>query len=82
MATTKPAATKKSASRRSEKEALVVKTREQLVSDLAVKQQDMLEARKGHRSGELVNPRVITHTRKEIARLKTAIRAIELKGDK
>lgn len=78
MATTKPAATKKVV----KKEAPVVKTHEELVKDLTVKQQDLLEARKGHRSGELVNPRVITHTRKEIARLKTAIRAIELKGDK
>lgn len=78
MATTKPATTKKTV----KKEAPVVKTHEQLVSDLAAKQQDLLEARKGHRSGELVNPRVITHTRKEIARLKTAIRANELKGDK
>lgn len=78
MATTKPAATKKVV----KKEAPVVKTHEELVKELAAKQQDMLEARKGHRSGELVNPRVITHTRKEIARLKTAIRAIELKGDK
>ena len=78
MATTKPAATKKVVT----KEAPVVKSREDLISDLAAKQQDMLEARKGHRSGELVNPRVITLTRKEIARIKTAIRAIELKGDK
>lgn len=83
MADTKPAkTTKKSASRRSEKEAPVVKSREELLKDLAAKQTDLLEARKGHRSGELVNPRVITLTRKEIARLKTAIRADELKGDK
>ena len=77
MATTKPAAKKVV-----KKEASVVKTREELVAELATKQNDLLEARKGHRSGELVNPRVITLTRKEIARLKTAIRADELKGDK
>jgi ribosomal protein L29 len=52
------------------------------VKDLAVKQNDLLEAKRGHRAGELVNPRVITVTRKEIARLKTAIRAEELKETK
>jgi len=78
MATTKPATTKKVV----KKEATVVKSREDLIKDLAAKQHDLLEARKGHRAGELVNPRTITHTRKDIARLKTAIRAEELKGDK
>ena len=77
MATAKPA-TKKVV----KKEAPVVKSREDLLKELAAKQHDLVEARKGHRSGELVNPRVITLTRKEIARLKTAIRAEELKGDK
>ena len=42
----------------------------------------MLETKRSHRAGELVNPRAITLGRKEIARLKTAIRALELKGDK
>jgi len=78
MATTKPAAPKKVV----KKEATVVKSREDLIKDLAAKQHDLLEARKGHRAGELVNPRTITHARKDIARLKTAIRAEELKGDK
>lgn len=53
-----------------------------LQKDLLTKQNDLLEARKSHRAGELVNPRAITGLRKEVARLKTAIRAEELKGDK
>ena len=64
------------------KPAKEVKSLADLQKDLEAKQQDILAARQGHRAGELVNPRVITQTRKEIARLKTAIRAEELKGDK
>lgn len=64
------------------KEAPVVKSLEDLKKDLAAKQNDLLEAKRGHRTGELQNPRVLTHTRKDIARLHTAIRAEELKGDK
>lgn len=64
------------------KPAKEVKSLADLQKDLEAKQQDILAARQGHRAGELVNPRVITLTRKEIARLKTAIRAEELKGDK
>ena len=60
------------------KKAEEVKTVEQLRSDLETKQTELLEARKSHAASELVNPRVITHTRKEIARLKTAIHASEL----
>lgn len=75
--TTKPAAKKTV-----KKEAPVVKTLDDLKKDLAAKQKDLLEAKRGHRAGELVNPRAITHNRKDIARLKTAIRAEELKGDK
>lgn len=74
-ATTKAKATKS-------KEAPVVKSLEDLKKDLLVKQTDMIEAKRGHRAGELVNPRVLTHTRKDIARLKTAIRAEELKETK
>jgi len=75
MAETKAKAAK------STKEAPVVKSLEDLKSDLATKLNDQLEAKRGHRAGELQNPRVLTHTRKDIARLKTAIRAAELKGD-
>lgn len=55
-----------------------VKTVEQLQKDLASKQADLLEARRGHALGELANPRVLTATKKEIARLHTAIRAAEI----
>lgn len=58
--------------------ATEVKTIDQLRIDLAAKQNDLIEAKRGHRMGELTNPRVITTTRKEIARLHTAIRAAEL----
>ena len=60
------------------KKAEEVKTIEQLRADLQAKQLDMLNARKSHAAGELVNPRILTTTRKEIARLHTAIRAMEL----
>ena len=60
------------------KKAEEVKTIDQLREALETKQLELLEARKSNIAGELVNPRVITSTRKEIARLKTAIRADEL----
>lgn len=52
-----------------------VKTLDQLKDELATKQQDLLEAKRSHAAGELINPRVLTHTKKDIARLHTAIRA-------
>ncbi|MEI7539554.1 MAG: 50S ribosomal protein L29 [Candidatus Saccharibacteria bacterium] len=60
------------------KNAVEVKTIDQLRVDLALKQNDLIEAKRGHKLGELTNPRVITVTRKEIARLHTAIRAAEI----
>lgn len=59
-----------------------VKTIEQLRDDLATKIADQLEAKRGHAAGELANPRVLTATRKEIARLHTAIRAAEIASAK
>ncbi len=67
--TTKKAAPKKAAE---------VKTVDQLREELAAKQADQIAAKRSHAAGELVNPRVLTTTRKEIARLHTAIRAAEL----
>jgi large subunit ribosomal protein L29 len=58
-------------------EATEVKDVTTLRADLAAKQQDLLNTRKSHRAGELVNPRVLGTIRKEIARLHTAIRAAE-----
>lgn len=66
----------------SKKDTAVVMSPEDLNKQIVSKQADLLEARRGHRAGELTNPRVITSTRKEIARLKTAVRAGELKGEK
>ncbi len=60
------------------KPALETKTIDQLRIELAAKQNDLIESKRGHRLGELTNPRVITLTRKEIARLHTAIRAAEM----
>ncbi len=60
------------------KAAVEVKTVEQLREELVAKQADLLAARRGHAAGELANPRVLTSTKKEIARLHTAIRAAEL----
>ena len=64
------------------KKAVVVPTLEELQTKLATAQNDLLEAKRSHAAGELVNPRVITKTRKEIARLSTAIRAAELAQEK
>lgn len=64
--------------KRTVKTASEVKTVEQLREELATKITDQLENKRSHAAGELVNPRVITHVRKEIARLNTAIRAAEL----
>ena len=77
MATTKKAAAPKTA-----KKATVVKDVTALRDDLADKQQDLLEAKRSHASGELVNPRVLRATRKEIARIHTQIRASEVKESK
>lgn len=55
-----------------------VKTVEQLRTDLAAKQADQIALKRGHAAGEVANPRVLTSTRKEIARLHTAIRAAEI----
>ena len=60
------------------KPAVEVKTIDQLAVELAAKQNDLISAKRGHKLGELTNPRVITVTRKEIARLHTAIRAVQI----
>lgn len=73
----KTAATKKSA-----KEATKVKTIADMQKELAAKQQDLMTQKRSHRSGELVNPRVLGTTRKEIARLHTQIRMSEIKESK
>ena len=57
------------------KEAKVIKTIDDLRQELTTKQKELLDAKQGHKRGELVNPRIIGTTRKQIARLHTAIRA-------
>lgn len=71
------------ADKKATKQAQEVKTLAQLREDLAAKRAHLVEATRGHRAGELQNPRVLGATRKEIARLLTAINAAEQKeGDK
>ena len=60
------------------KKADEVKTIDQLRADVVTKTADLLQAKRGNAAGELTNPRVITVTRKEIARLHFAIRAHEI----
>jgi ribosomal protein L29 len=77
--------TSKSAVAKKAVKATEVKTIEQLRTDLLSKITDQLEAKRGLKQGELANPHILTVIRKEIARLHTAIRAVEiaaLKGDK
>ncbi|NCU37519.1 50S ribosomal protein L29 [Candidatus Saccharibacteria bacterium] len=74
--------TKKTAKKPTVKNATEVKTVEDLQKDLLGKQHDLLESKRTHSSGELVNPRVLGATRKEIARLHTAIKAVELAAKK
>lgn len=64
------------------KNADEVKTIEQLRTELLAKTTDLLQARRGNAAGELTNPRIITVTRKEIARLNHAIRAQEIASAK
>lgn len=42
-----------------------------LQEQLTAKQAEMIETRRSHAAGELVNPRAITRIRKEIARIQT-----------
>jgi len=64
------------------KKATEVKTIVQLREELADKLAAQLLAKRSNAAGELANPRVITFTRKEIARLHTAIRAAEIAAQK
>lgn len=75
-----PKTTTKKASPKATKKATEVKSLTALQEELAAKQADLIAAKRSHAGGELVNPRVLTITRKEIARLHTAIRVQELAG--
>jgi len=64
------------------KEAVEVLTIDQLQTNLVAARNDLTSAKRGHKMGELTNPRVLSATRKKIARLSTAIRAAEIDAAK
>lgn len=64
------------------KKDVAVKSLADLEKELATKQVDLMSAKRSHKAGELVNPRVLGATRKEIARLHTAIRETNAKETK
>lgn len=64
------------------KAATEVKSIDQLQAELIAAKTDLIDAKRGNRMGELTNPRVITVTRKKIARLLTAIRAAQIAAAK
>ena len=64
------------------KEVTEVKSLDDLSKELSTKQNDLTDAKRGHRQGELVNTCSLKAKRKEIARIYTAIRAMQLAGTK
>lgn len=60
------------------KNAVEVKTLDQLKEELVTLQNDHRESRRSHTMGELVNPHVLTVQRKSIARAHTAIKQAEI----
>ena len=64
------------------KKAVEIKSIDELKKNLAAKQKDLVDSYRSHRAGELVNPRILGTIRKEIARLHTSIRAVELAEQK
>ena len=59
--------------------AAVVKTVDDLKKELAEKRNDLLQAKRSHAAGELVNPKALRSLRKDIARLLTQINKKESK---
>ena len=55
------------------KKADVVLTVEELKKQLSEKRNDLIEAKRSHAAGELVNPKALRSLRKDIARLLTQI---------
>lgn len=55
-------------------------TRESLQQELATKRADLLAAQRGHKAGELTNPRALGALRRDIARLLTQINALQQEG--
>lgn len=61
------------------KKAAVVKTVDDLKKEVAEKRNDLLQAKRSHAAGELVNPKALRSLRKDIARLLTQINEKESK---
>lgn len=59
--------------------AAVVKTVDDLKKELTEKRHDLLQAKRSHAAGELVNPKALRSLRKDIARLLTQINEKESK---
>ena len=59
--------------------AAAVKTIDDLKKELAEKRNDLLQAKRSHAAGELVNPKALRSLRKDIARLLTQINEKESK---
>ena len=59
--------------------AAVVKTVNDLKKELAEKRHDLLQAKRSHAAGELVNPKALRSLRKDIARLLTQLNEKESK---
>ena len=57
----------------------VVKTVDDLKKEVAEKRNDLLQAKRSHAAGELVNPKALRSLRKDIARLLTQINEKESK---
>ena len=53
--------------------AAVVKTVDDLKKELVERRNDLLQAKRSHAAGELVNPKALRSLRKDIARLLTQI---------
>ena len=59
--------------------AAVVKTVDDLKKELAEKRHDLLQAKRSHAAGELVNPKALRSLREDIARLLTQLNEKESK---
>ncbi|XMT17466.1 50S ribosomal protein L29 [Candidatus Saccharibacteria bacterium oral taxon 488] len=59
--------------------AAAVKTVDDLKKEVAEKRNDLLQAKRSHAAGELVNPKALRSLRKDIARLLTQINEKESK---
>ncbi len=59
--------------------AAVVKTVDDLKKEVAEKRNDLLQVKRSHAAGELVNPKALRSLRKDIARLLTQINEKESK---